>query len=174
MLLWFAGLSFVLVWTIFRDTALDYRLVMAGALLPDVVDVVTGGAGPLHSLTVSVALLFAVMAFTRRRRLLRRRLLAVPIGTFVHLLLDGMWRRTEVFWWPFFGWGFADTPLPTAARAWPTIALMEVAGAIALVWAYRRFRLFEDERRAKFLRTGRLGRDLLKPPPGVDGEPASC
>jgi hypothetical protein len=173
VLLWFAGLSFVLVWAIFRDTALDYRLVMAGALLPDVVDVFTGGAGPMHTLIVSVALLFVVMLATRRRRVLRRRLLAVPIGTFVHLVLDGMWRRTEVFWWPFFGADFADTPLPTAARSAVTIVLMELAGAIALVWAYRRFRLHEPERRSKFLRTGRLGRDLLQMPPDVAG-PASC
>lgn len=174
MLLWFAGLSFVLVWAIFRDTSLDYRLVMAGALLPDLIDVATGGAGPMHTLTVSVALLFAVMAATRHRRVLRRRSLAIPIGTFVHLVLDGMWRRTEVFWWPFFGSGFADTPLPTSTRAALTIVVMELAGVACLVWAYRRFRLFEPARRAKFLRTGRLGRDLLQTTPGVEGGPASC
>ena len=174
MLLWFAGLSVVLVWAIFRDTAIDYRLVVAGTLLPDVVDVLTGGAGPLHTLIVSVVLLFVVMLVTRRRRLLRRRLLAVPIGTFVHLLLDGMWRRTEVFWWPFFGTSFGDTPLPTTTRSALTIVAMEIAGAIALFWAYRRFRLNEPERRNKFLRTGRFGRDLLHAPPGVVDGPASC
>ena len=174
LVLWFAGLSFVLVWAIFRDTAIDYRIVMAGALLPDAVDVFTGGAGPMHALITSVVLLFAVMAATRHRRLLRRRLLAVPIGTFVHLVLDGMWRRTEVFWWPFFGRDFADTALPTSARDVGLLIVMELAGAIALLWAYRRFRLYEPERRAKFLRTGRLGRDLLRlPTDPVDG-PASC
>ena len=173
LLLWFAGLSFVLVWAIFRDTALDYRLVMVGALLPDLIDVFTGGAGPMHTLTVSVVLLFAVMLMTRHRRLLRRRLLAVPIGTFVHLVLDGMWRRTEVFWWPFFGTDFADTPLPTTSRSVATVVAMEIAGVIALLWAYRRFRLYEPERRSKFVRTGRLGRDLLQLPPDTAG-PASC
>ena len=174
MVLWFAGLSFVLVWAIFRDTALDYRLVVLGALLPDALDLVTGGAGPMHSLAVSVVLMFAVMLATRRRRLLRRRLLAVPIGTFVHLVLDGMWRRTEVFWWPFFGTDFADTALPTAERSVTTVVVMELAGAAALLWAYRRFRLYEPERRAKFARSGRLGRDLVRVPPGVTDGPASC
>ena len=174
LVLWFAGLSFVLVWAIFRDTALDYRLVVLGALLPDALDLVTGGAGPMHSLAVSVVLMFAVMLATRRRRLLRRRLLAVPIGTFVHLVLDGMWRRTEVFWWPFFGTDFADTALPTAERSVTTVVVMELAGAAALLWAYRRFRLYEPERRAKFARSGRLGRDLLRVPPGVTDGPASC
>lgn len=174
MLLWFAGLSFVFVWSVFRDTAIDYRLVMAGALLPDVVDVFTGGAGPMHTLSVSVFLLMAVMAATRSRRLLRRRLLAVPIGTFVHLILDGMWRRTEVFWWPFFGWSFGDERLPTEVRSGVALLLMELAGLVALLWVWRRFRLFEPDRRAKFLRTGRLGRDLLQVPPGAGEGPAAC
>lgn len=174
LVLWFAGLSFVLVWAIFRDTAIDYRLVMAGALLPDAVDVLTGGAGPMHSVVVSVVLMFGVMLATRHRRLLRRRLLAVPIGTFVHLVLDGMWRRTEVFWWPFFGADFGGAELPTAERGVPAIVLMELAGVVALFWAYRRFRLDEPERRAKFVRTGRLGRDLLRVPPDVVDGPASC
>lgn len=175
MLLWFAGLSFVFVWAIFRDTAVDYRLVMAGAVLPDAVDLLFGGAGPLHTLLFSVVLLFAVMLGTRGRRHARRRLLAVPIGTFVHLVLDGMWKRTIVFWWPFFGTSFDATPLPTADRSWTLIAVMEIAGIAAFVWVYRRFRLFEPQRRQKFLSTGRLGRDLLRVPEGVDGDAAaSC
>ena len=174
MVLWFAGLSIVLVWAIFRDPAIDYRLVVAGALVPDAIDLITGGAGPMHALPTSVALLFGVMLATRSRRVLRRRLLAVPIGTFIHLVLDGMWKRTEVFWWPFFGTSFAGTPLPTTTRSALTILAMEIVGAIALLWAWRRFRLFEPERRSKLIRTGRLGRDLLLAPPGVTEGPASC
>ena len=164
MLLWFAGMAFVLVWTVFKDTAIDYRLVMAGALLPDVVDVWFGGARVLHSLTFSVVLLVAVMLATRGQRLRRRRLLAVPIGTFCHLVLDGMWTRTETFWWPFFGSAFEGSGLPSLGRpAWLVVAL-EVAGAAALWWCVGRFRLSEPERRSQFLRTGRLGRDLAPGP----------
>lgn len=175
MVFWFAGWAFVLVWAIFRDTAIDYRLVVAGALAPDVIDLAFGGAGPLHSLSFSVVLLFGVMVATRGRRQTRRRLLALPIGTFVHLLLDGMWRRTVVFWWPFFGASFDSTRLPTMERPLVMLALMEVTGIAALVWAYRRFRLDEAERRHKFMHTGRLGRDLLNLPDGLDGDAAaSC
>lgn len=165
MALWFAGLAFLLVWQVFRDTAIDYRLVIAGALLPDVVDVWFGGARVLHSLLFSVVLLTVVMLATRGRRSVRRRLLAVPIGTFVHLVLDGVWRRTAVFWWPFFGTSFEDTPLPTAERSVPLLVAMEVAGLLALLWCAGRFRLAEWERWDHFRRTGRLGRDLLQPPP---------
>ena len=164
MLLWFAGMAFVLVWTVFKDTAIDYRLVMAGALLPDVVDVVFGGARVLHSLTFSVGLLVVVMLGTRGHRLRRRRLLAVPIGTFCHLLLDAMWTRTETFWWPFFGWSFTGDGLPSFDRPVALTLVLELVGSGALAWCWSRFRLGEGARRREFVRTGRLGRDLAPGP----------
>lgn len=161
MFLWFAGLAFVLVWHVFRDTAIDYRLVMAGAVLPDVVDGVLGGARVLHTLSFGVVLLLAVMLVTQGRRVLRRQLLAVPIGVLLHLVLDGMWARTEVFWWPFFGWSFDDAGLPSAERAVALVVVQEVVGAVALWWAVGRWRLTEPDRRRVFVRTGRLSRDLV-------------
>lgn len=166
MLLWFAGLAFVLVWSVFRDTAIDYRLVMTGALLPDVVDVWFGGARYLHTLLGAVVALVGVMLFTRGRRHLRRQLLAVPIGLFCHLVLDGMWTRTGTFWWPIIGDGFEGDGLPSLGRPAFLVVVQELLGAAALWWAYRRFRLFESERRALFASSGRLGRDLrLMDPP---------
>ena len=166
MLLWFAGLAFVIVWSVFRDTAIDYRLVMAGALVPDVVDVWFGGARVLHTLIAAVTALVVVMLVTRGRRHLRRQLLALPIGLFCHLVLDGVWTRTGTFWWPVIGGGFEGDGLPSLDRPVPLLVVQEAAGAIALFWGYRRFRLFEPERRALFARTGRLGRDLrvIEPP----------
>jgi hypothetical protein len=91
---------------------------------------------------------------------LRRRLLALPIGTFLHLVLDGMWADKQVFWWPVYGTSFGNRPLPSIERGWLDLPL-EVIGLVALVWAWRRFRLSEPERRRYFLATGRLGRDLV-------------
>ncbi|MBW3668462.1 MAG: metal-dependent hydrolase [Actinobacteria bacterium] len=161
MFLWFAGLAFVLVWHVFRDTAIDYRLVMAGAVAPDVVDGLLGGARVLHTLSFGVVLLLGVMLATRGRRVLRRQLLAVPIGVLLHLVLDSMWARTEVFWWPFFGWSFAGAGLPSAERSVGLVVVQEAAGAVALWWSVGRWRLTEPERRRMFLRTGRLSRDLV-------------
>ena len=160
MLLWFAGMAFVCVWAVFKDPAIDHRLVIAGALLPDVIDVWTGGRWVAHTVLFSIALLTAVMLGTRGRRLLRRQLLALPIGTFLHLVLDGMWADKQVFWWPIYGSSFGDRAIPSIERGWLDLPL-ELLGLVALVWAWRRFRLAEPERRAHFLRTGRLGRDLV-------------
>lgn len=158
MLFWFAGMAFLLVWQVFRDTAIDYRLVMAGAVLPDLVDAPAGGARVLHTLLASTVVLVAVMLFTRRRRATRRRLLAVPIGMFCHLLLDGIWTDGHLFWWPAMGSDFGDRGLPSLERPVALTALMELAGIAALVWCVRRFQLGQPEVRANFVRTGRLPR----------------
>jgi membrane-bound metal-dependent hydrolase YbcI (DUF457 family) len=157
MLLWFAGMSFLAVWIVFRDPAIDHRLVIVGALLPDLIDAPTGGRWFAHTLLASVLLLAAVMLGTRRRRLLRRQLLALPIGTFLHLVLDGMWADKEHFWWPFFGTHLADRPLPSVERGGFDIVL-ELAGAAVLVWAWRTFRMDIPANRRRFLKTGRLKR----------------
>lgn len=160
MLFWFAGMSFVLVWSVFKDTAIDYRLVMAGALLPDAVDLFLGGPRYVHTLAFSVVLLVVVMLATRARRRLRRRLLAVPIGTFCHLLLDATWTNAVVFWWPFLGSRLDGDGLPSVQRPTMLLVALEMTGVVALLWCRSRFRLGEPARRAEFVRTGRLGRDL--------------
>ena len=158
MLLWFAGASFLAVWLVFRDPAIDHRLVMAGAILPDVIDGLEGGPWVLHSVLGSIVLLAVVMLGTVHRRLLRRRLIALPIGTFLHLVFDGAWTDTDSFWWPFSG-GFGDGRLPSLERGWFALVL-EVIGVAILAWAYRRFGLDDAERRRYFVRTGRISREL--------------
>jgi hypothetical protein len=159
--LWFAGGAFVLVWLVFRSPAVDYRLVIVGALLP-LVELPFGSPRVLHSVTGAVAVLVLAMVATPRRRLVQRRLVAIPIGMFVHLLLDGVWTDTDAFWWPFSGVVWSDARLPELARG-PVNVVLELAGAVALWWCWRSFRLFEPDRRRRFLRTGQLDRDVATP-----------
>ena len=163
MLLWFAGMSFVLVVAVFRDPALDERLVMAAAVLPAALDLALGGVRLLHTLAFAILLLTAVMVATIGRRGLRRRLLALPIGAFMNLVLDGMWSSTRLIAWPLGGLSFGDEQLPTLGRPWPLRLLMELVGLAALCWCVRRFRLLEPENRSRFLRSGRLDRTLIGP-----------
>ena len=160
MILWPAGFSLVLVWAVFRDPAIDYRMVVLGALLPDAIDAFFGGARVMHTLAAAALLLVVVMLATRHRRQARRRLLFVPVGMFCHLLADGMWTRTEAFWWPL-GGGALTGPLPALDHGLAVVVAEEVLGLVALAWCWRRFRLGDPAVRAKFLRTGRLPRDLV-------------
>lgn len=159
MLLWFAGMSFVLVWFVFRSPAVDYRLVIVGALLP-LVELPVGEPRLLHSLVGSVALLGLAMVLTPRRRLVQRRLVAVPIGVFLHLVLDGAWADTTAFWWPFTGFSWSDSELPELGRGGLNLVL-EACGAAALWWCWRTFGLDDRARRERFLRTGQLDRSLV-------------
>jgi len=131
MILWFAGGACAAVVLVFGDSRIDYRLVVVGALLPDLPLRLT----PLHSLLFPVVAMLAVM-LVARRRLTQRRLLAVPIGVFMHLVLDGMWTRAHVFWWPLFGWSLGGTRLPSLDRPAWVLAVEEAVGLVALLWAW--------------------------------------
>lgn len=170
MVLWFAGSSLVAMWVTFRDPAIDHRLVVLGAMLPDIVDGVTGGVWFLHTLLFPIVGLGVVMGVTVGRRQLRRRLLAVPIGAFFHLIFDFVWTDRSTFWWPVDGWSFHGVALPIAERGLVLNLFLEVAGALALWWVYREFGLADRRRRVEFVRTGRIDRALTDP----DREPPTC
>lgn len=122
---------------VFRDPALAYAMVAAGALLPDAVDLLAGGVGPGHSVVVGGVLLALVMLATRGRRRLRRRLLGVPLGFLFHLVLDGAWLAgPEQLWWPVAGFTVNDA-LPSTTRPLPLLLVLEVGG-VALGYLARR------------------------------------
>jgi len=156
MFFWFIGVGALLVVAVFQSPALDYRMVMLGSVVP-LLDAVTGGPWVLHTLLAPVVVLVIVMVGTRHRRLVRRRWLGLPIGMFIHLVLDGAWTNTDVFWWPFFGASFPDDQLPEVARGAVSV-LMELAGLGALVYGWRRYGLEDRAARNRFLRTGQLPR----------------
>lgn len=155
MALWFVGCSILLVWVVFQSPALDVRVVALGALVPWL-DAVTGGPWVLHTLAGSVGALAVVMLATRGRRLLRRQLLGIPIGMFLHLVLDATWADGELFWWPFLGSGAFDGGLPETSRSLPVSLLLEAAGVGALWWTYQAFGLADPDRRRELQATGRL------------------
>lgn len=159
MIFWPVGFALVLVWVVFRDPAIDYRMVILGALLPDAVDVVFGGARLMHTLLAAAVILVVVMLATRHRRAARRRWLFVPVGMLAHLLADGMWARTGTFWWPFSGSTLSEG-LPALDHGPAILIVEEIVGLIALAWWWRRFGMGDRTTRDRFVRTGRLPRDV--------------
>ena len=154
MFLWFVGTAVLTVWFVFRDASFDYRLLIVGALLP-LADALTGGPGVLHTLVFSLALMVVVMLSTVGRRPVRKLLLGLPIGTMLHLVFDGAWATTELFWWPLGGWSFDEMRLPEASRGWLNV-LFELAGAVMVAWIWRRSKLSDPVARRAFVRDGRL------------------
>lgn len=164
MLIWYAALAAVGVWAIFDSPAVDYRMVMIGAVIP-VAEIVLGRPGPFHSLVVAVVVLAVVMLSTTGRRLVRRRWLGIPIGLFAHLVLSGSFADTDAFWWPLTGWPLSDAAPPELARGALSV-LLEVVGAAAALWWIRRVGLDDPAHRATFLRTGQLPRATRPPVTG--------
>ncbi len=154
MFLWFIGTAVVSVWYVFRDPRFDYRLLAVGAVLPDAVELPGGHARWAHSLTTSVGVLVLVMVVTAGRKPIRRLLLALPIGMLLHLVWDGAFASTSVFWWPFTG-SWDNVRLPSLQRGWWNIAF-EVAGAALLAWMWRRCELADPQRRRALVHHGVL------------------
>ncbi|MDP6284248.1 MAG: hypothetical protein QF696_10415 [Acidimicrobiales bacterium] len=163
MLLWFAGTALIAMWFTFRDPAIDHRLIIVGALLPDAVDASLGKTNLMHTLAAPILLLMGLMICTIGRRQFRRQALAVPIGMFWHSVFDGAWMNTETFWWPFTGLASSGTNIPLAEREVLLIVVMEIIGLALLIWSYRLMGMSQPARRRLFLRTGRIDRDLINP-----------
>ncbi len=160
MLVWFAVVAMVLVAEIFRSPMVDYRMVALGAVVP-LIEVVVGRPVFLHTLAAPVLLLAVVMGATSGRRLLRRRLLGLPIGLFLHLVLDATWANTKLFWWPALGLDLAGERTPEQANGLIVALGLEVVGIAVAVWAYRRYGLAQADLRRRFLATGQLDRSVL-------------
>ncbi len=156
MLLWFVATSLIAMRWSFGDTAIDHRIVLAGALLPDLLHVASGGVPLAHSLALPVGALAAVMLVTIGRRHTRRRWLALPIGIFWHQVFDGAWMQPALMWWPLAG-SAAEATLPLATRAIWLICAMELAGLAGCWWIWRSAGMANSpQARTRFWRTGKL------------------
>ena len=158
MLFWFIATSVWSVWFVFRDPKFDYRLVALAALAPDLIDGLRGAVGPMHSVVTSIAVLFAIMIATAGRKPSRQRLLAIPIGMFIHLIFDGAFSNTKTFWWPLTGISLSENSLPSVERGLWNLPL-EIVGVIGCIVAWRYFSLADKFRRTNFLKTGSLHRN---------------
>lgn len=148
---------------------LDIRLLLVGALLPDIIDKPLGvyllpgviGTGRSISHTLLFLLVLAAAGFYLFRTRRQRWLLALAGGSLMHIVLDEMWRRPVTLFWPLLGFGFPRIEL----EGWfgnvfgallnnPRIIATEIIGLIVLVW----FGLWLIRRRrlGAFIRHGRV------------------
>lgn len=155
---------------IFRDPAVDVRFLALGALLPDLVDLPLGtlvfadrySNGELWAHTLLAPSLVVVVALVGfRPGEWRRRLIALAVGMFFHLLADGMWTSTRTFLWPF-GGDFPTGPRPywsglvDRALADPWRWVGETVGWTYLVALARGAGLRDPARRRRLVTEGRL------------------
>jgi len=92
---------------------LDYRVVILGSMLPDVIDKPLGvyilGGGLSNGRIFAHTLLFVgllLLASLLTRASFRPVLALTALGVGAHLLLDRMWEEPHTLLWPLLGWRF--------------------------------------------------------------------
>jgi hypothetical protein len=177
LFVWFIALSVAGVLLVFRDPRLDHRLVAVGSVLPLGLDMVFGlsrgyfgASGPFHALVTLVCVLVVVMAASINQRARRKNLLALVIGGFGHLVLDGAWLDKASFLWPITrtqGQIFSTARLQVWQRPMVVTILMEVIGLAVGMFLYQRCRLSNPKRRAALFKSGSLELFPSAPKPGT-------
>ena len=127
MLFWFIGTSVASVWSVFRDPKFAYRWVIVGALVP------------MFSVVTVVGVLTAVMLLTIGKRSERKNFLALTIGLFLHLVFDGAFLNTKMFWWPLAGLSLDGYAIPVIERGFLNIPF-EIVGVGLILWARKQIK----------------------------------
>jgi hypothetical protein len=128
---------------------MDLRLLLVGALLPDIIDKPVGqylfretlGSGRIFCHTLLFLLLISMSGWYLYRRRRQVWLLILAFGTFMHVTLDRMWEIPRNFLWPLYGLTFQEAEL----TGWlsnifrllfrnPEIYVPELMGAVILIW----------------------------------------
>lgn len=157
------GIGLGLAWLVsYRDrSAVDFRLVLFGAILPDLIDKPLGAVLHLEARLWAHTLLFlgSILALGLVPRL--RGLRWVGFGDAVHLLVDLMWWQLPVLLWPALGLAFPPGDQSfggylTTLVTDPYVQFGEIAGAAILLLAAWRYGLFSLTRLKRFLKDGRL------------------
>ena len=156
MFLWFCIPSIVGIALIFRSPFLDYRLLALGALLP-FVETAAGFQWLLHTLFFGVFVLSSIMFLGKGKRKIQQKLLPLPIGLLTHLVLDGTWTKTEIFWWPVTGRDLLGAEVGRLEFSFMPIGmLLEIFGIFIAVWGWRKFELNKQVNLKAFITNGYL------------------
>lgn len=146
---------------------IDYRLVLIGSMLPDIIDKPIGqlffrsffSNGRIFCHTLLFVLLITLIGLYLYLKHKRLGMLVLSLCSLGHLILDKMWQEPITFLWPAYGWVFprADLTnwLPNMLNALltnPRIFIPEyIGGAILVIFV---FILIREKRVRVFLTDG--------------------
>ncbi|KZL92230.1 metal-dependent hydrolase [Clostridium magnum] len=148
---------------------IDYRLVMIGAMLPDIIDKPIGAYFFRsifhnsrifsHSLVFSIVMIFLGSYYFYKRK--NNSIFIIGICSLIHQILDSMWLYPGILYWPVFGWRFPTRPEGNWVESSlgklltdPYVYLPEIIGAVIVAYYIGRLILRGSIR--EFLRYGRL------------------
>ena len=171
MLFWHLGMTAAIVFLTLGKRRIDYRVVLLGSILSDLIDKPIGriffedtfqtSRLFAHTLLFVVILVLGMQLFLRGERARRWYVLAVAV--LLHLVLDGLWSDPITLFWPAFGTEF---PPHAVDSYWldvflrplrhPVEGLKELVGLGILFYMAYAYKLFDKNVRRDFVRTGKL------------------
>lgn len=128
--------------------ALDYRFVIVGSLLPDIIDKPIGiyllrdtfSNGRIFAHSLLFVLILLILGVYRYRKYGKAGVLILSLGSGFHLVLDGMWHTPDTLLWPVSGFIFpkhdVSNWLPDIIKAVETKPVAygpEIAGLVIIV-----------------------------------------
>lgn len=165
------GIVFLIL--LFFKVKADYRVVMIGSMLPDIIDKPLGiyvftqaldsGRVFCHTLLfVAVLALSSVILYRRKKQTW---LAFLAIGSGIHLILDQMWQWPGILFWPLYGFDFGHR-VGTGSYVVEIIKSnidnlytyeTELVGIVILALFAAYYKLYEPARLKAFLLKGELG-----------------
>ncbi len=175
MMLFFGhiGISLLLVFllALALKKSIDYRLVIVGSLLPDIIDKPLGEYilkdifynGRIVSHTLLFIAILAIIALLVAKKYRFWGIGVLTLGAFLHQILDQMWNAPGTWFWPMFGWEFPKNQIDNYVMyllgnlmKYPEVYLPELIGFIIIAAFILKFRLYRPENARAFILTGRL------------------
>ena len=148
----------------------DYRFIVLGALLPDIIDkplglillpgILANGRTFLHTLLFLTLTVLAALLIYRQRRGMWG--IYIAFGVLAHFIMDAIWTDPVTFYWPFLG-PFQTHPGISAwiLQSWiqslieePRLYIPEIAGFLILLFFTAR--LIVQKHVKAFIQQGRL------------------
>ncbi len=161
------GIGLGLAWVVsYRNrAAVDFRLVLLGSILPDVIDKPLGAILHLEARLWAHSLVFLAAILLLGLLPALRGMRWVVFGDAVHLLFDLIWQQPLVMLLPLFVLAFPAETTPQTCAAYFEILLMdpyvqfgEIVGSVILIAIAWRYGLFSWTALKKFAKDGRLVR----------------
>lgn len=170
MLFWHVGVTAMVILITLGRRRIDYRVVLLGAILPDLIDKPIGRilfeerfeTSRLYGHTLAFAVLLLLIAALSSGEF-KTRWFVLPVAVVIHLGLDSMWNDPITLFWPAFGTRFPPDPVRNYWLAvlirpleHPLEAVKELVGLACALYIAIGYRLNERGPRRDFLRTGLL------------------
>jgi hypothetical protein len=161
------GLAWLLAWK--SSARVDYRLVLFGAILPDLIDKPLGIALGLETRVWAHTFLFLFAVLALGLVPVARNARFVGFGVATHLLLDQIWVQPRIVLYPAFFWMFP--PAAFDPSFWfdvllrdPYVQAGEIIGAIILIAFALAHRIRSWKALREFVRHGILPQDAVSQP----------